>query len=303
MLSDMGVYHRGEIAVQSRAGVRDISAYLEAGIGAMMPPGVHAFLAAQPMLILGAADRDGSVWAGMISGQPGFLSATGQGLLIAGRPATGDPIAGVLAETTVDRPVRVGTIIIDQGERVRLRVNGRAYQVGSGLRVDADQVYGNCPRYIQRRSPTIVDSQVEAAQTGTELTMAQQRLIGDASTFFVATADEQGNADASHRGGKPGFLQVVGPTRLRWPDYAGNSMFMTLGNLEVNPRAGLLVPDWATGTTLHLSGAARVIWDAHEFAGIPGAERLVDFEIRAVVEVPGASPLRWSAPEFSRFNP
>ncbi|MYV99554.1 hypothetical protein GT354_14905 [Streptomyces sp. SID3343] len=111
------------------------------------------------------------------------------------------------------------------------------------------------------------------------------------------------DADASHRGGNPGFVQVLSPTRLRRPDYLGNSMFPTLDNLELNPAAGLFPPGWETGSTLHLSGSARTVWAEEEIARVPGAQRLVEFEVTDVVEIQGAVGLRWSDPDCSRFNP
>jgi hypothetical protein len=73
-------------------------------------------------------------------------------------------------------------------------------------------------------------------------------------------------------------------------------MFLTLGNLTADPRAGLLFLDWETGATLQLSGTART-----EFG--PDGTRTSRFTVEAVVETPGASPLSWSPPEYSPANP
>ncbi|MFD5347751.1 pyridoxamine 5'-phosphate oxidase family protein, partial [Streptomyces anulatus] len=182
-----------------------------------------------------------------------------------------------------------------------------AARAGAGHRVQLAQVIANCPNYIQKRAPRPAgDGEAQAtrrAVDSTELSPGQQRTLRAADTFFVATASDRGDADASHRGGNPGFVQVLSPRLLRWPDYVGNAMFLTLGNLELNPAAGLFVPGWEAGTSLHLTGSARTVWDEDEVAGHPGAQRLVEFEIAAVREVAAASPLRWSAPAYSRFNP
>jgi len=103
-------------------------------------------------------------------------------------------------------------------------------------------------------------------------------------------------ADASHRGGNPGFVHATSPHELSWRDYPGNSMFLTLGNLAADARAGLLFLDWTSGTALQLSGRARTEFDAQ-------GERTVRFTVEGVVETPGASPLRWTAPEYSPANP
>jgi hypothetical protein len=111
----------------------------------------------------------------------------------------------------------------------------------------------------------------------------------------VATVHPDG-ADASHRGGHPGFLRVDSPRELSWRDYAGNAMFLTLGNLAADPRAGLLILDWTTGTTLQLTGEAHTEFE-------PDGARVVRFRIAEAVETPAALPLRWSAPEYSPANP
>jgi hypothetical protein len=87
---------------------------------------------------------------------------------------------------------------------------------------------------------------------------------------------------------------------LRWPDYRGNSMFMTLGNIDVNPHCGLLIPDWPTGSTIQLTGTARIDWQRHDAAG---AQCSIDFTVSELVELTEASPLRWSAAQLSPANP
>ncbi|XMN07235.1 pyridoxamine 5'-phosphate oxidase family protein [Streptomyces griseobrunneus] len=313
----MGGYHHGEIAVQERAGFARQAGHAQGAIGNTVPDVAVAFLAEQPHVVVGGTDERGRVWATQLTGGPGFLTVPRpQTLHIGALPPPEDPLAAVLTGAGAGagagigfgtEPARIGMIGIEPATRRRMRMNGRAVRDGHGLRVELDQVLSNCPKYIQKRdhhpaadpdAPT-----PRKAVDSTELSPEQQRTLRAADTFFIATTDDRGDADASHRGGNPGFVQVVSPRLLRWPDYAGNAMFLTLGNLELNPAAGLLVPGWETGTSLHLTGSARTVWDGEEVARHPGAQRLVEFEIAAVREVAAASPLRWSAPAFSRFNP
>ena len=79
----------------------------------------------------------------------------------------------------------------------------------------------------------------------------------------------QRSVDVSHRGGKPGFVRIDGDV-LTIPDFAGNLHFNTLGNLLVNPRAGLLFIDFATGDLLQLSGTTGLVLDGDEVAELPG---------------------------------
>jgi predicted pyridoxine 5'-phosphate oxidase superfamily flavin-nucleotide-binding protein len=293
-------YHRGELAVQARASLEEPAQHAGRAIRAAMPPVAIGFLAEQPALFVGAADRAGRIWSTMITGEPGFLTAPREDLLIVGaRPAAPDPLAETLA-----RPARVGMIAIEPSTRRRMRLNGHSRPHGDGLAVQLDQVVSNCPKYLQKRDVAYAAGDgARLAARGGALTERQQQWIGAADTFFVSTAADDGAADTSHRGGLPGFVQVASATRLSWPDYVGNAMFLTLGNLDVHPAAGLLFPDWSTGDLLHLTGTAVVDHTPQRAARVPGAQRMVDFTVTGVVEVAAGSPLRWSAPEFSRFNP
>ncbi|KRV46373.1 pyridoxamine 5-phosphate oxidase [Wenjunlia vitaminophila] len=301
----MAEYHRGETAVQARAGLTSQATFSLGGIGDTIPDVAAAFLAEQPLLVLGGTDPVGRVWATMLTGPPGFLRAdTPRSLTIDALPAPGDPLLGTLTDPPA--PVHLGLIAIEPATRRRMRMNGRAVPHGRGLRVELDQVIANCPKYIQKRQVHGTAGPSPDTRTvtdGSALTEAQQRVVRSADTFFVATASDTGEADASHRGGNPGFVDVPSPTLLRWPDYPGNNMFLTLGNLATNPAAGLLVPHWETGTTLHLTGTAETLWADGTTPGDRGVPRMVEFRITTVREIAGASSLRWGAPHFSRFNP
>ncbi|WP_433565849.1 pyridoxamine 5'-phosphate oxidase family protein [Nocardia sp. CA-151230] len=291
-------YHPGELAVQRRMGQEDIAQRVGRMIRADIPAAAAAFLAEQPMIVVAAADDGGRMWAGQLVGPPGFVHASGERAIeVEARPKAGDPLAESLRGTR-----HVGIIALQPQLRRRMRVNGVIAPTTTGLHIDTEQVYSNCPKYISRRgieewatgeSPTV--------RRTTALDEPQRQLIARADAFFVASADVDGNADASHRGGNPGFLQVLSPTRLRWPDYRGNSMFMTLGNIAADPRCGLLIPDWRTGTTLQLTGTAEITWEQAAFTA--GAQCAIDFTLIEVVEITNATPLRWSEPELSPANP
>ncbi|MFF0748807.1 pyridoxamine 5'-phosphate oxidase family protein [Streptomyces sp. NPDC004267] len=288
-------YRAGSLAVQDRVGVRDLAEHVGRSIGPGIRPVAAAFLEQQPMLVLGAADPAGRVWAGLLTGRPGFARAVGpHAVSVAGGIPARDPLAG--AVTADGTPV--GTIALDPRTRRRMRLNGTARPSARGIVIAAEQVFSNCPKYLQKRElhgfAEEPGPRAGAVRYGTALTTGQRRLVRTADTFFIATAAADG-VDASHRGGNPGFVELVSPTELSWPDYPGNAMFLTLGNLESDGRAGLLFLDWRTGTTLQLSGFA------HTEFGPEG--RAVRFRLDTVVETPGGSPLRWSAPEYSPANP
>ncbi|MFE3560222.1 pyridoxamine 5'-phosphate oxidase family protein [Streptomyces sp. NPDC059193] len=285
-----GAYHWGPLAVQERVGVRDAAEHVGRSIGTGIRDVAAAFLGLQPHLVVGAADEAGRMWASLLTGAPGFVRATGPDrITVAGGLPDGDPLERALATAGT----RVGTIALDPRTRRRMRLNGTLEVTGRGFAVHAEQVFANCPKYLQKRQP--LDLAAEGAgvvRRGDALTPDQERAVRAADTFFVATTAEADGADASHRGGLPGFVEVASPGELSWPDYAGNAMFLTLGNLAADPRAGLLFPDWESGALLQLSGRARTEFGAD-------GERCVRFSVESVVESLHPGRLRWSAPEYS----
>ena len=292
-------YHQGELAVQRAMGQSENAMRVGRIISRDIPPQAATFLAAQPMLVVAAADDARRMWTSLIVGSPGFAHAEDtRTIVVKALPVPGDPLVDVLR-----RPRQVGMIALQPQRRRRMRVNGTAQPIERGVRIHTDQVYSNCPKYISRREieEVRVDAGPPQLRRATALDDRQCRAIAAADTFFIGSADEEGNADASHRGGNPGFLQVLSSTRLRWPDYPGNSMFMTLGNIRDNPRCSLLIPDWRTGAALQLTGTAEIVWDQTAF--VPGAQCSVVFTVDEIVAASVVSPLRWGTAELSPVNP
>jgi predicted pyridoxine 5'-phosphate oxidase superfamily flavin-nucleotide-binding protein len=302
-------YHPGERRRQDRAGVRAIADVHAGGIDDSLTPAAAAFLAAQPLVVVGHRTSSGAVWASILHGAPGFVRATDdRTVTIDARPRDGDALGTSLAATDTDLPI--GLLAIEPARRLRLRLNGRGRSDERGrLVVRAEEVYGNCPKYISTRTPEPSANLPGAPHSGspqraTHLLAEQRALVAAADTFFVASAHATSGADVSHRGGRPGFVLVDDAgSRLTWPDYRGNAMFMTLGNLEIDPAAGLAFPDWLSGDVLQVRGRAVVDDDPVRAAAFPGAERLVDLDVEEVVTVPGGlgSPWRFGAP--SKVSP
>jgi len=194
---------------------------------------------------------------------------------------------------------------MDLEHRRRVRLNGRAELRKDGFDVVTREVFGNCPKYIQARVGE--ESPAEAGRPvvrrSSELDAGQRAWIAGADTFFIASRHREAGADASHRGGEPGFVEVLDGSRIAWPDYSGNHMFQTLGNLATEPRAGLLFVDFEEGRTLQLTGRADVDWSAERIARFAGAERVVGFAIAEVIETSGRTELRRRLTERSPFNP
>jgi len=282
-------FHSGERDVQRRAGVADEASAVGRIIGRTVSPSAARFLSRQRLAVAASLDAEGRVWASLLAGPTGFLSAADAGrLFVTAQPIPGDPLGPNLAV----RPA-LGLLVIDPQTRQRMRFNGRARLSADGLNLELQQVYGNCPKYIQLREahPDGVAAP-EAPRVSSTLDARQRATIGNADTLFIGSFHPEGGADASHRGGFPGFVRVLGDDRLVLPDYPGNNMFNTLGNLVGHPRAGLLFVDFATGDVLQITARARVE---------PGFE--VRLDVEEVRETRAASPLRFRLLEYSPAIP
>ncbi len=299
------VFHAGEIEVQKRAGVRAVVQELgENAVAPQLDVNFAVFLREQYLLIAGGRDHEGQVWASPILGQRGFARTAGpQTLVLHAELAPDDPLRRALE----GGPIKLGLLALDAMSRSRIRVNGTAQLTDDGIELEIAETFGNCPKYIQRRTPVELLNDGERGTettTGSALNTGQRELVHAADTFYVATVNAQRGADASHRGGRPGFIAVNDDgTRLTWPDYQGNNMFMTLGNITADPASGLLFIDWDTGTTLQLTGHATIAWDDDRIADWPRAKRLIDFDVHAVIERSNAIPLRWELVEYSKVIP
>ncbi|MBI4934006.1 MAG: pyridoxamine 5'-phosphate oxidase family protein [Actinobacteria bacterium] len=108
------------------------------------------------------------------------------------------------------------------------------------------------------------------------------RFIEARDMFFIATTDSNGAPDCSYKGGDPGFVRVIDDRTLAFPVYDGNGMFLTVGNLTVNPQIGMLFIDFETGTRLRVNGEATVALDDPLVSTYPGAIGVVRVRATAI---------------------
>lgn len=305
--SGRSLWHAGERRLQEQAGVAErMEAFGRKVIRDHLPDQHRAFYRQLPCVVAGAVDGAGAPWATVLEGEPGFLvSPDPRSLRVNALPAPGDPAGPGLAAGS-----GVGLLGIELHSRRRNRLNGTVTaQDERGFTVGVVQAFGNCPQYIQERDYSFAGppGQPRATTIGRSgaLDGAARATIRAADTFFVASyVDTDGDparrsVDVSHRGGRPGFVRLDDDV-LTIPDFAGNLHFNTLGNLLVNPTAGLLFIDFATGGLLQLSGATELVHDGAEVRSFEGAQRLWRLRVAQAVRRPGALALRWS---FGSFSP
>ncbi|HWQ94868.1 MAG TPA: pyridoxamine 5'-phosphate oxidase family protein, partial [Gammaproteobacteria bacterium] len=195
------MYHPGELEVQARAGVQYQADRVGKIIGAAMPLAAQEFLRRQPFAVLSSVDVRGRVWVSILTGKPGFIRTTDeQTVAIDGMPLSHDP----LRENLQANP-SAGMLVMEFATRKRMRVNGKGELCDNHVIVYAEQVYSNCPKYIQAREWEVTETASLASLTATVqrskvLSTAQQNWIRRADTFFIGSFHPLGGADASHRG-------------------------------------------------------------------------------------------------------
>jgi uncharacterized protein len=290
-------FHRGEQLVQEKLGVRDIEDWARKVVRDHLPEQHREFYASLPFLVVAARDDQGKPWATLLAGPDGFATSPHiRHLQINAKLAPGDAL-----ESSFSEGAEMGILGIELATRRRNRVNGRVTAFGpDGITFRVDQSFGNCPQYIREREWRRVDNNSPGRPVRVpQLSSRQREWIAGADTFFIATGyrgDGESPAfgmDASHRGGERGFVEVLSDRRIRFPDYAGNNHFNTVGNLLLDPQAGFLFIDFSTGSLLQLTGQAAIDWNSREVSRFPGARRLITLDIEEAIEIPNAVALRW----------
>jgi predicted pyridoxine 5'-phosphate oxidase superfamily flavin-nucleotide-binding protein len=276
-----------------------------------MPDEHRDFFELLPFVLVGSLDGAGNPWASLVWGLPGFVSSPdSRTLRVEAMTANGDPL-----RENVAKGVPVAVLGLELETRRRNRANGVVSAAsGASFTMSVTQSFGNCRQYIQARETTFRrDPRAPASNAvrieDARLSREARDVVAAADTFFIASrsrapaSDAPGEGvDVSHRGGRPGFVALddrAGATVLTFPDYVGNFLFNTLGNVVVDPRVGLLFVDHATGGLLALSGKAEIVWDGAEVTAVEGAQRLVRVEVKGGYRMPDALPFAFGAPSFA----
>jgi len=305
-------FHEGELQVQERAGVRAHSRRAAVVISDSIVKGALAFIGQQSMVVLGSLDEEQNTWSSIVTGVKGFIQATTDQLITVDLENTTinerDPFW-----KNIEVHPKVGMLIIELATRRRLRVNATLIvRTETRLELKVLEAYPNCPKYIQRRNlqatKTRKNSTTCVTTRGILLGDRQAQIIQKSDTLFVATAHPERGLDASHRGGKSGFVRVLNNKTLLVPDYQGNNLFNSLGNMAVNPRTGLAFLDFESGTTLQLTGRSEILWDYDEpdidsNKETGGTRRFWKYTISSWLQLETSSGLEWQFVDYSPYNP
>jgi len=300
-------FHEGELEVQQQAGEGATAEANSPMIISQLYAGALNFIRQQQMAVLSTRDADGDRWASLVFGPKGFLEPNGVQILNIALPAAGRDARDPLWKN-LQSDARLGLLIIELANRRRLRINGDARVTSDEIILEVTQSFPNCPKYITKRAIEVeiagVPENDPEESEGSRLPPRIQKMVEAADVLFLATGHEERGNDASHRGGRPGFLEVTGKSTVRLPDYPGNGLFNTLGNVVRDPQVGLLIPDFEHGRQLQLTATANILWDHADPEGkTGGTNRFVEFAISRWLERPLPAHLKSSVVSYSPYDP
>ena len=166
--------------------------------------------------------------------------------------------------------------------------------------------YHEGQRALQRRFDTerLADRLEEKFLSGEPFIDDRARaFIESLDMFFIATADLEGRPNCSYKGGDPGFVRVLDRQTIAFPNYDGNGMYLTMGNLRANPHVGLLFISFQERRRLRLNGIASQSEDDELMAAYPGAQFIT--RVRATEVFPNCPRYihHYELVERSRFVP
>jgi len=255
-------FHEGEVRIQSESGVdtETFDRMVEQGFQPEMSDSEIRFVGQRTFAVAGSIDGSGRPWGSALVGSTGelfeVLDATT--IDIFPTPVDGDPLLENIADNS-----DIGVLFIDPSLRRRAKSLGHG-TIGAegGVTYSLSRFYGLCTKYIFKRSQQVSADRAstphDAARTGAGLDADDRSQLGAADTVFLVSHHTEHGTDPTHRGGPPGFVTVIDDTTITIPDYLGNGMFQTIGNLLLDDRIGLLSVDFDTGRAIQLTGRGSI---------------------------------------------
>jgi hypothetical protein len=237
-------YHAGQIAVQEEAKTRHVADKLAHWVGP-----VGEFALGADLFLFATADADGILSFTVLSGDPPLAEIAGESELRLRFPSGLAPLS--------QTPVACGGLAISLGQARRARINGTLIPNAGASELAAAETFTLCRKYM---APSLaLEDRPHLGPVACEpLTLDDPWLAGllaKAETSFLASVSPDGGPDVAHRGGPPGFLELdAAVRRLTWPEYVGDGVFKSAGNVRATGIMTLLVPDHDSGDGVELIG-------------------------------------------------
>ncbi|KAG9666458.1 putative oxidoreductase, partial [Aureobasidium melanogenum] len=323
-------FHEGEKMMQKKLRVPE----MDNPTIPMLSPQASSMLQRAPLLAFGTLDSEGRPWTTVWGGRKGFSQSLGNSMIgiRTSVASKSDPVV----EALVGRNDK-GEIVKEEGEgrllsglaidldtRKRVKLAGRmvAGTLGSTngdkdsndhgqqgilqLVARIDESLGNCPKYLNRRDISPATTNSELISDSIPLDKRAVELINKVDLMFLST-NSGSSMDTNHRGGPPGFVRCLsqedGCTQFVYPEYSGNRLYQSLGNMILDSKAGFCFPDFDTGSCLFVTGHAEVLFEKDAAQVLPRSNLAVRVTITAARLVASVLPFRGNTSEFSPYNP
>lgn len=303
------VFHQGELEVQRLAGDEATAEKIgKRAIKKEIVSGAIPFIEQQKMVIVSSRDAEENLWASLLIGAEGFIQVANGNEVKLNRKMIRSTVSDIFYQN-IQMNREIGILFIEHATRRRFRVNGKAILTNDELQINVLEAYGNCPKYLKRSIfsiPENIGSLSPIISEGKELGQSEKEWIRKADTFYLATQSLEGKADASHRGGNSGFIEILADGTLKIPDYPGNFMYNSLGNIHVNPNAGLTFVNFEKGEVLQLSGKGKIHFNQtseNDLQKTGGTGRFWLFKTEQWIRTNNHHEVEWSHVDYSPFNP
>ncbi|RAL62679.1 hypothetical protein DID88_004522 [Monilinia fructigena] len=293
-----------------------------------LSPFATNLLTRSPLLALGTLDSSGRPWTTLWGGEPGFAWPVAQSVIAvkATIDLEYDPVSEVLLGKDANGQVKreespgrmIGGLAIDLESRKRVKLYGRmaagALKETAGnavaeasLLVKIEQSLGNCPKYLNKKhiiprlpKPTLASTKIPLPKEATDL-------ITRSDLFFISSSNHDSDMDTNHRGGPQGFVRILSNDAngltIVYPEYSGNRLYQTLGNLTTTPQAGLVFPDFNTGDVVYLTGRTEILAGEKATNLISHTNLAVKIYVESVRYVTDGLSFRGEEGERSPYNP
>ncbi|POR38466.1 Uncharacterized protein TPAR_01325 [Tolypocladium paradoxum] len=319
MPSRLSTFHEGESAVRQMLKVPPSENPTSPGL-----PAPYAMRVQQsPLVALGTLDAQGRPWTTVWGGERGFAGPVAQGVLgfSSDVDTRHDPVFGALWEGAGEdglvqpgggRGKMMAALAIDLETRDRVKLAGvmmagSAKEEAVQAAMAVTESLGNCPKYlnkkdVRRHSP----AGARLVSEGLPLPEEALALVDKADMFFLSSTNGE-TMDTNHRGGTQGFVRVVRNDEedvvLVYPEYSGNRLYQTLGNLRVNPLIGIVVPDYDTSDVLYLTGSSSILVGHDASSLIARTNLAVKITVTSARFVKAGLPFQGTLGEPSPYNP
>ncbi|KAM3450427.1 hypothetical protein MY3296_006096 [Beauveria thailandica] len=295
-----------------------------------LPPHYALRVAASPLAAVGTLDAKGRPWTALWGGARGFAELIAPGVLglNSSVDTAHDPVyqalwggeeavRGGVVQPSDGAGKMMAALALDLESRDRVKLMGAMVAGSADVKDNKLQMaflvtesMGNCPKYLNRKRLQLreygEDIEVVRSEQGRILPEQAIKLLDEADMFFLSSTDGA-SMDTNHRGGPPGFVRVLkneaDEAVLVYPEYSGNRLYQTLGNLKVNPLVGIVVPDFASSDVLYLSGSASILVGPAAAALLPRTPLAVQVTITAARLVRRGLPFCGTSLERSPYNP